>query len=198
MMRHARTRYMGAVVVLVALATPAVALCDDASADALLAQAKDLDKAGKGSAAHDKLVAAWHLGHRYDVAAALGLNERKAGDFAHSAQHLEYAIRFLPDPAKPGTGPSAPWAKPDERQQLVDAFTEVRSKVAAVRLRVLPDVSTVSIDGDKPELLGLDYDIFVMPGTRTVGIPNHPSQSIETKAGGSYTVTSEDPLPSEK
>ena len=198
MMPSARVPFVGAVVILLGLAPPSAAVADEASADALLAQGKDLDKAGKTSEAHEKLMAAWRLGHRYDVAAALGLNEKKSGDVAHSAQHLEYAIRFLPDPAKPGTGPSLPWAKPDERQQLVDAFTDVRSKVAAVRLRVLPDVSGVNIDGEKPELLGLDYDVFVMPGSRSVEIPNHPSQSIETKGGGSYTVTSEDPLPHEK
>src|SRR5258708_21277011 len=119
---------LGAVIlVALAMANPKMARADAASADSLVSEAKDLEKAGKPADAHAKLEAAWRLGHPYDLSALLGLNEKKSGDFAHSAQHLEYAIRFLPDPAKPGTGPGAPWSKPEERQQLIDAFTDVRA-----------------------------------------------------------------------
>jgi hypothetical protein len=155
---------------------------DGPKIDAALQQAAKLEKAGKTADAHAKLDEAWAMGHRWDVAAALGMNEKKSGDFAHSAQHLEYAIRFFPDSVKQ-----------DARQAYIDAFTEVRSKVAALRLRLLPDASGVRIDGDTPESLGIDYDVFVMPGSHRVEMPNHASQILDTKADASYTLTAEDP-----
>jgi hypothetical protein len=168
-------------VLAVAIGFAGEARADDAAGN-LLKEASALDKAGKTDEAHAKLVEAWKLGHRYDVAAALGMNEKKSGDFAHAAQHLEYAIRFFPDSVKQ-----------DARQPVIDAFTDVRSKVAAIRLRVLPDASSVKIDGEMPELLGIDYDVFVMPGSRNIELPNHAAQAIDAKAEGSYTITAEDP-----
>ncbi len=162
------------------------------SVDALLATAKQLEKDGKAHDAHDKLVEAWHIERRYDVAAALGMNERASGDFAKAAQHLEYAIRFLPDPAKPDRLVGTPWAKPDERQKLIDAFTDVRAKVGAVRFRIDPSGEGVTIDGEKPELLGIDYDVFVMPGSRTVTVPGKPPQSVTVDSNSSVAIVAED------
>jgi hypothetical protein len=191
----------GGIVLGVLFVAPRVSLADGAAAqiEALLAEAKQLDKDGKPADAHEKLLAAWKIEHRYDIAAALGLSEKASGDFAKSAQHLEYAIRFLPDPAKPDRLVGTPWAKPDERQRLIDAFTDVRAKVAAVRLRVVPQGTGVTIDGEKPELLGIDYDVFVMPGTRTVAIAGRAPQTITVESNGSYPVAAEDlPRPHEQ
>jgi hypothetical protein len=165
-----------------ALSMPLRAVAEGDATTQLLKEAAALDKAGKGAEAHAKLEQAWRSEHRYDVAAALGMNERKAGNFAHAAQHLEWAIRFLPDAMKP-----------TERQQIIDAFTDVRSKVGAIRLRVLPRGSGIKIDGETPELLGIDYDVFVMPGSRVVDVPNHPSQTIDAQADASYAVSADQP-----
>ena len=150
---------------------------DDAAIDALVSEASSLEQTGDLAGANKKLEQAFALSQRADVAGKLGLLQQRSGAYSESAQHLELAMRFFPEGRPPA-----------ERQKLIEAFTDVRAKVAAVRFRVKPDAEHVTIDGTSPSLTSLDYDVFVMPGTRRISVPGRADVTIEAVANQSYPI----------
>ena len=124
-------------------------------ADQLLAQARKLQTANKHPDAIAKLLEAFSLQERADIASELGHSELLVGRYALAANHLAFAVARL--------GASDPM-----RSRAVKELTEARKRVGTIYLALRPQNAQVGIDGSETRAYAKDEPLHLMPGRHAI------------------------------
>lgn len=148
-------------------------------ADQLLAEARKLQTANKHPDAIAKLLEAFSLQERADIASELGHSELIVGRYALAANHLAFAVARL--------GASDPM-----RNRAVKELTEARKRVGTIYLALRPKNAQIAIDGSETRAYAKDEPIHFMPGphviTATLSGYDEAKLEVDVKAGTSQDV----------
>lgn len=150
---------LAAVTLAVVLATSAAVGAEPKSASdpvaELFQRARALHEAGRYAEARELYLEAWRLRPSADLAANLGTAEGALGLHRDAAEHLAYALRFLP------ASTSA-----EARQHIQAAYHRVSTQVGVLRFAFAPSTADIELDGARPFLV--DGAAYVTPGQHLV------------------------------
>ena len=156
------------------------ALADEA--DRLFAEGAAAFEAGKSEEALKSFQAAWALRKSYDLAAGLAQAELALGKNRDAAEHLSYALRNF-----------AVTAKPEKREPLEKALTELKTKLVTLHIHVNVEGAEVRINGVRIGRAPVDTDVFADAGSVTIVASaegyDDAKQSLEGQKGQTQEVT---------
>jgi hypothetical protein len=162
--------------------TPVVATPPKDEAGRLFEEATAAHDAGKVEQAEALFSKAWALKKSWDIAANLGVVERKLGKHAAAATLFAEALRLLPPSEADAT-----------RAGIERRLAAAREDVGAVKVHVGVDGAKVRIGGEQKGTTPIDGELFVMPGTITIDVEadgyEPASKTIELAKGKTEDVT---------
>lgn len=110
-------------------------------------------RAGQREQARSLYSRAWQLHHQWQIAASLGQVELDLGRYRDAAEHLDFAMREVPD-AK----------RENARRRAGPKLDQARARVGALRVSVNVPGAEVLIDGNVVGKAPLAAVVFVEPG----------------------------------
>jgi hypothetical protein len=122
----------------------------------LMRQGNELYGEGKLAEAYEKYHEAWRTAQAFDIACNLGGTASELSMNRDAAEYLDYCLRHYAASSRPEA------IAAEERARA--AFDVVRSKVAAVTLRVTPAGAEVFVDGSAVGRAPLDAPLYVDAG----------------------------------
>ena len=161
-------------------APPAAANAPD-PADAAFRQGNALYKEQRYAEAKAAFEQAFKLKRSHDIAANLGYAEMKLGQRRDAAEHLAFAVKNWP-----------PTGKAENRESAVHFLGLAKAAVMTLRVVVNVEGATVLVDGKPVGTSPLENDVFVEPGTRTIGARlagyADAEQAVQATQGGEQKV----------
>jgi hypothetical protein len=163
--------------------TPAApSAADIKKADELFRDANRLVLEQKWQEAETKYAGAWALNPSYDVALNLGQTQYRLGKNRDAAEHLAFAVRNWPLVGKR-----------EPRDIAEKRLAELKKQITTLNVQVSVPGATILVDGKPVGRSPLDVDLFVEPGTRTIGATlagyTDASEVIEAVKGGAKAVS---------
>jgi len=173
---------VGVLGALLALSLPVLAQAP--RADELFREGNRAFAAGDARGAYQAYREAWSLRKSFDIACNLGRTEAELSLSRDAAEHLDYCIRTYPASSR------------EELRQAYlrfqELFTEVRARVAALRLETKPQGAEVSVDGVTYGTTPREAEVFVDPGQHRVRaelVGFRPEERVvEVAAGATLAV----------
>lgn len=127
-------------------------------ADAAFRQGNALYKQQRYAEAKAAFEQAFKLKRSHDIAANLGFAELKLGLQRDAAEHLAFAVKNWP-----------PTGKAENRESALHWLGIAKGAVMTLKVTVNVDGATVLVDGKAVGTSPLETEVFVDPGTRTIG-----------------------------
>ena len=138
-----------------------------ASSEAERSRARELMRAGnelygegKLSEAYAKYLEAWRTAQAFDIACNLGGTASELSMNRDAAEYLDYCLRHYPASSRPESVAT--------EQRARAAFEVVKTKVAAVNVRVTPVGAEVYVDGTIAGRAPLDAPVFLEAGPHRI------------------------------
>jgi hypothetical protein len=154
-------------------------------ADELFRQGNQAFAAGDARAAYEAYRGAWSLRKSFDIACNLGRTEAELSLSRDAAEHLDYCLKTYPASSRDDLR--------EANKRFRDLFTEVRARVAALRIETRPPGAEIAVDGASYGTTPLGRDVFVDPGSHRVRAElqgfDGEERTVEVVAGASLTVS---------
>lgn len=135
------------------LVVPRAASAEPADPQALFREGVEHMKAERIAEAEAKLQASWDLYRTYDTAANLAECEAKLGQRAEAAEHMDFAVRHLPN-----------HIQDEMRSAMKKRAADLRAEVGALRVVVTADGAAVTVGGRAVGKSPIADEVFVEPG----------------------------------
>jgi hypothetical protein len=154
-------------------------------ADELFRVGNEAFAAGDAKTAYEAYRGAWSLRKSFDIACNLGRTEAELQLSRDAAEHLDYCLKTYPASSRDDLR--------EANKRFRELFTEVRARVAALRIETRPPGAEIAVDGASYGTTPLGRDVFVDPGRHRVRAElqgfDGEERAIEVAAGASLTVS---------
>jgi hypothetical protein len=143
---------------------------DRTNARELMRAGNELYGEGKLSEAYAKYLEAWRMAQAFDIACNLGGTASELSMNRDAAEYLDYCLRHYPASSRPESVAA--------EQRARAAFEVVRTKVAALNVRVTPAGAEVFVDGTIAGRAPLEAPVFLEAGPHRIEARHPGLESI--------------------